>query len=90
MNTLIFVSIAVMQCNWTMSVIDSGYHPDQPLRCVYGQEIIVKADQLQVMKEKKYLLGPISKQEQLGCVVTLSSGDKLFSGKPCRRLMGEK
>jgi hypothetical protein len=100
MNTLIFVSMAVMKCNLQMALISSNYQPDQPLRCEYDKELIVKADQLSRMEEKKYLLGPISREPQVGpisrgepqvgCIVTLSNGDMLFSGKPCRRLVGEK
>lgn len=90
MNTLIFVSIAVMKCNLQMALIASNYVPDQPLRCEYGKEVIVKAEQLSRMEEKKYLLGPYSRELQIGCIVTLANGDMLLSGKPCRRLMGEK
>ena len=81
MNTLVFVAISVMSCNGNVNNIQ---------RCTYQKETIVRAEQLQILNEKLYFLGPISREVQKGCLVTLGNGDTLVSGKPCRRLMGEK
>ncbi len=85
MNTLIFVSISVMSCYGNVLTTKGSMQ-----RCEFGHEMIVKADQLVVMKDRKYLLGPISKEIQVGCEVTLTNGDYVVSGKPCRKLIGAK
>jgi hypothetical protein len=85
MTTLIFVSISVMSCYGNVLTTKGSVQ-----RCEYGHEMIVKAESLSVMNEKKYLLGPLSKEVSIGCSVTLTNGETVMSGKPCRRLMGEK
>jgi hypothetical protein len=86
MTTLIFVSISVMSCYGNVLTTSHG----ALRKCEYGHELIVRAEALSMMKEKKYFLGPISKEVQTGCQVTLTNGETVMSGKPCRRLMGEK
>lgn len=85
MTTLIFVSISVMSCYGNFLTTKGSLQ-----RCEFGHEMIVKADQLSVMKDRKYLLGPISREIQIGCEVTLTNGEHLVSGKPCRKLIGAK
>ena len=85
MNTLIFVSISVMSCYGNVLTTKGSMQ-----RCEFGQEMIVKADQLSVMRDKQYLLGPISRELQVGCQVTLANGEYVMSGKPCRKLIGAK
>lgn len=86
MNTLVFVSIAVMKCYG--SVLTPQYGALQ--RCNFSHETIVKAESLSRLTDKRYFLGPISMSMQAGCSVTLTNGETLVSGKPCRNLVGEK
>lgn len=79
MNQLIFVVISVMGCHH-----DSGVYP----KCFFHKEVIVRAEDLKHLESKKYLLVPVSSAVNEGCMVTLTSGQKHFSGKPCRRLLG--
>jgi len=84
MTNLLFVSLAMMTC-WNTT--DKA----QPLqRCVYKQEVIVRAEDLRSLNERKYLLGTISKKANVGCFITLSTGETVMSGNPCRRIFGEK
>jgi hypothetical protein len=77
---LVFVVIYSMSCS----------APGATPRCLFDKEVIVKAQDLKVLKDQKYMLGPISKEVSVGCKVTLENGNEYISGKTCRSMMGEK
>jgi hypothetical protein len=82
MTSLLFVSLAMMTC-WNTT----DKNPLQ--RCVYKQEVIVRAEDLRSLNERKYLLGTISKKPSVGCFITLSTGETVMSGNPCRKVFGQ-
>jgi hypothetical protein len=58
-------------------------------RCEYKSEAIVRAEDIRSLNERKYLLGPISHEVQLGCFVTLVTEETTMVGKPCREVLGK-
>jgi len=83
-TTILFVSLAVMECFGNVVTATGSIQ-----RCVYSREVIVRAEDIRSLSERKYLLGPLTKTPSTGCFVTLSTGETVMVGKACRKVLGK-